>query len=609
MEQFESRKFVIRIVVILFGLAFIIRLFYLQVYDESLKAKASDIGISTQYPARGLIYDRFGKLIVTNEPIYDLLVVQKQVNEIDTVLFCSLLGISDSLFHERFRILQENKGNIYSRYKPEPFISQIPKEVFARFEEHLHQFPGFYPQVKMVRSYPYKSAAHVLGDIGEVSPEEREASNYYYKLGELVGKSGLEKYYEKELRGNRGVKYYLRDNIGRVIGSFQNGMYDTSAVSGKNLTTTLDIELQVFGELLMQNKRGSIVAIEPKTGEILAFVSSPSYDPNLLVGRNRGKNFTLLSLDSINKPLINRPLSAMYPPGSIFKAAMGLAAWQEGAIDFQTGYGCAGAYILGGLRVGCHGHATITNLNQAIQYSCNAYFCNSLKKFLELSKYSNESEALTVWDNYMYSFGMGKPTGIDLPGEKSGNIPTPEYYDRQYKGWRWRASTVISIAFGQGETLLTPLQMAYFFAIISNNGVYKKPHLALKFEQDTDALRTYDSLYYSMVDSTYFKSILPGLEDAVRAGTARLAYNDSIRICGKTGTAENPHGKDHSIFAAFAPADNPKIAIAVIVENSGFGGTWAAPIASLMIEKYLNRKISNRRAWLEQRILDANFLE
>lgn len=609
MEPFQSRKIVIRALIIIIGVAFISRLFYLQVIDQSLKTKASDIGTTTLFPARGLIYDRNGKLIVTNEPIYDLLVVQKQIKEIDTALFCRLLDIDRNIFNKQFDILRENKGNIYSKYKPEPFLTQIPKEVFTRFEEHLHKFPGFYPQVKMARSYPYKCAAHVLGDIGEVSPVEREASNYYYKLGELVGKSGLEKYYEKKLRGQKGISFYLRDHIGRMIGSFHDGIYDTAAVSGQNLVTTLDIDLQEYGEMLMQNKRGSIVAIEPKTGEILAFVSSPAYDPNLLVGKNRGKNFLVLNADSLNKPLINRPLSAMYPPGSIFKAAMGLAAWSEGAIDFHTGHSCGGAYVLGSLRVGCHGHAPITNLNRAIQFSCNAYFCNALKKFLELEKFSDESEGLAVWDEYMYDFGMGKPTGIDLPGEKAGNIPTPAYYDKQYEGWRWRASTIISIAFGQGETLLTPLQMAHFFSIISNKGVVNKPHLARRFELDSLSATQQDTINMTRIDTSFFKLIFPGLEDAVRAGTARLAYHDSIRIAGKTGTAENPHGEDHSIFAAFAPVNNAEIAIAVVVENSGFGGSWAAPIASLMIEKYLNRRISSRRKWLEQRILDANFLE
>ena len=609
MDAFEPRKYVIQAVFILVGLAFIARLFFLQVVDESYKSQASDIGRKTIYPARGLVYDRHGKLIVSNAPIYELLVVQKQVKDIDTAKFCELLGITDSIFKERFRILKENKGNRFSPYKQEPFLSQIPSEVFAKFEEHLNEFPGFYTQVKIARNYPYNCAAHVLGDIGEVSPGEREASNYYYKLGEFIGKNGLEKFYEIPLRGKKGTEYYLRDHIGRNIGTLNKGEYDTMAVAGKGLYTTLDIELQQYGELLMQGKRGSIVAIEPSTGEILAFVSSPTYDPNMLVGRERGPNFQKLNADKANKPLINRPISAMYPPGSTFKPFMGLIAVNDGALEFNSGYPCGGAYVLGGLRVGCHRHTAITNLNVAIQHSCNAYFCNALKREIEYSGFKDPSDGLQHWVDHLYAMGMGKKLGIDLPGEKAGNIPTPEYYDKIYKGWRWKASTIISLGIGQGETTVTPLQLANSYAILANKGYYYIPHLAKKFENEEGELNRYKERHYTKVDTLLFYRILQGLEDVVRAGTARQAQIPGISVGGKTGTAENPHGKDHSIFAAFAPVENPKIAIAVVVENSGFGGTYAAPIASLMIEMYINREINEKRKALEERMIKANFLD
>ena len=609
MDPFGPRKYVIQAVFILIGLAFIVRLFFLQVIDDTYKTQASDIGRRTIYPARGLIFDRNGKLIVANEPIYELMVIQKQVKNIDTAKFCRLLGINDSVFIERFRVLKENKGNRFSINKQEPFLSQIPAEVFHKFEEHLHEFPGFYTQVKIARSYPYSCAAHVLGDIGEVSAEERSASEYYYRLGEFIGKNGIEKQYEKELRGKKGVEYYLRDHIGRNIGSINNNQFDTAAVAGKNLYTTLDIELQQYGEMLMQGKRGSIVAIEPSTGEILAFVSSPAYDPNMLVGRERGPNFSKLNADKENKPLINRPLSAMYPPGSTFKPFVGLIAVNDGALEFNSGYGCGGAYVLGGLRVGCHGHPAIPNLNVAIQYSCNAYFCNAFKKEVEYEKFANPSEGLQAWVDHLYTFGYGKKVGIDLPGEKAGNVPTPLYYDKIYKGWRWKASTIISLGIGQGEITATPLQIANSYAVLANKGYYYMPHIAKRFENEEGELNRYKERVYTKIDSMLYYMILKGMEDVVKAGTARQAQIEGITVGGKTGTAENPHGKDHSLFAAFAPVEDPKIAIAVVVENSGYGGTYAAPIASLMIEKYINRQINEKRKPLEERMKNANFLK
>lgn len=607
MDKFESRKYIIRAIFIVLGLLYCGRLYMLQVQDNSLKTKASDVGVRTVFPPRGLIFDRYGKLITGNKPNYELLLVQAQLSEIDTAKFCKLLGINDSIFNARIDRLKSNRRR-YSPYKPAPFLDKIPYEVFTVFEEHLHEFPGFYPQLKMVRTYPFKGAAHVLGDIGEVNAFEREKSRYYYKLGEFLGKSGLEKYYEAELRGSKGVEFYLKDNIGRDLGSFQNGAYDTISQAGNDLITTLDIELQLYGEKLMQNKRGSIVAIEPSTGEVLAFVSSPSYDPNLLVGRDRGKNFFKLTNDTINKPLINRPLTAIYPPGSIFKPFMGLAAVNENVIGKYTGYTCNAGYHIGSLTVGCHHHIQIKNLNMAVEHSCNAYFCNSLKQFLESNEFKDESEALDKWADYMDQFGLGRRTGLDLLGEFGGNIPNASYYDKQYSGWRWGASTVISIAIGQGEITTTPLQMANLYAILANRGKYITPHLAKKFKDDLNIpLEDYEEKSVDISESL-FEHITTGLENVVKTGTAKFAYLDSISICGKTGTSENPHGEDHSIFAAFSPRENPNIAIAVVIENSGFGGTWAAPIASLMIEFYNNRRISDGRKWHEERILNADFI-
>lgn len=604
-----NRSYVISGIFAFTGLIFLARLFYLQVIDDSYLHKASEKGERVIYPARGLIYDRFGKLIVINQPIYDVMLLQNDLGDIDVGRFCSLLGVPDSVYYNRLDLLRENAHGYYSRLRPEVFISQVPPEKHVAFSEQQFEFPGFSTQRKTIRRYPNACAAHVLGDIGEVSAEERKATQNFYNLGEYIGKSGLEKYYEKQLRGHKGHDAYLRDRHGRDIGEFADGRFDTPAVAGYNMISTLDIELQKYGEQLMQNKRGSIVAIEPSTGEILAWVSSPTYDPNLLVGRERAANYQALLDDTINKSLINRPLSARYPPGSTFKPVMGLVAWQEGAIDFTTGYSCPGAYILGGLSVGCHGHAPIPDLKTGVQHSCNAYFCNSFRRLLELPKYKDESAALAVWDSYLYKFGLGQPVGVDLPNEYGGNIPTPAYYDRIYKGWRWKASTIISLAIGQGEMLVTPLQLANVYAILANRGYYVTPHLAREFSSEDTTYATTHERHDTGIPRERFEMIVDGLADAVAAGTARLAIIDSIEVCGKTGTAENPHGDDHSLFAAFAPREKPKIAIAVIVENATWGGSYAAPIASLMIEYYMNRTISEKRKWLEERMMNAVFVE
>lgn len=607
MEGFDTRKYVIQGLLIASMLLFAGRLFMLQVVDTSLKAEASDVGRKVIFPARGLIYDRTGKLIVGNKPIYDILVVQRQVRDMDTARFCRLLGITDSFFNARMETLQTQPWR-FSKMKPELFVSQISQETFSVFQEHLFEFPGFQPRVRMVRTYPYRSAAHVVGDIGEISPQEIEKAQGYYRMGEYIGKDGIEKYYEPEMRGRKGVEYYYKDNIGRDLGPYRGGSFDTAAIAGLDVTTTLDIELQQYGEKLMHNKRGSIVAIEPGTGEVLAFISSPAYDPNLLVGRQRGKNYRKLQLDTLHKPLINRPLTALYPPGSTFKPLMGLLALQEGAIGMNTGYRCRGSYYLSGISVGCHQHPSVGNLNEAIQYSCNAYFCNSLRQFLELEKFEDESGAINRWAEYLHQFNLGKQTGIDLYGERAGNVPDAGYFDKLYEGWRWKSATVISLGIGQGEITTTPLQLANMFAILANKGTYRLPHLVKDIDGDSTLPEKFIEMHQVAIPGEKFGSIFQGLEDVVEDGTAGLARTPDIAICGKTGTAENPHGDDHSLFTAFAPREDPQIAIVAVVENSGFGGTWAAPISSLMIEYYLKREISTQRKWVENYILEADFM-
>ncbi len=608
MEAYSNRKYIVRGLVILVTAIFLIRLFNMQVLDSSLKAEASDVGRRTIYPVRGLIYDRNGRLIVGNKPIYDLMVVIRQLDEMDTTAFCRYLGISDSFFRARLELLSSQSWR-YSKVRPELFLSMIPEERMAVFREHLHEFPGFMPRVRLVRTYPYAAAAHVLGNVGEINERELKEKESYYHSGDYIGKDGLEKYYEPELRGRKGVQYYYKDNLGRDIGPYRKGAFDTMAIPGKNITVTLDILLQQYGEKLMRNKRGSIVAIEPGTGEVLAFVSSPSFDPNRLVGRKRGKNYHQLLHDSINRPLINRPLRALYPPGSTFKPLMGLIAWQEGAIRPGMGFPCNGGYHIGGVTVGCHHHPPIHNLNEGIQRSCNSYFCESFRLLLENKKFEDEGEALNIWHDYLDEFNLGRPTGIDLYGEKSGNVPDARYYDRLYNGWHWRAATVISLAIGQGEITATPLQLANLYAILANGGRYKVPHLVKSIAGQDSINPKYETLHKVSIPRDKIEWTYEGMEAVVTDGTAGLAYIPDIAICGKTGTAQNPHGEDHSIFTAFAPRENPKIALAVVVENSGFGGTWAAPIASLMIEYYLKGEISAERKWLEEYILKADFIE
>lgn len=596
----SGRKFVIVMIFLSVGLIFILRLFFLQVVDDQWKvmaANASERAI-TEYPSRGLIFDRYGKLIVGNTAVYDLMVVPREVTKCDTSALCELLGIGEDEYVSRLKA-----ARTYSVYKPSVFEKQIPASDYTNIAENLYRFPGFYGQARTLRYYPEKAAAHAMGYVSEVSPSIMEKDNYY-RRGDYIGANGVESVYEESLRGRRGKRYVLVDVHNNEQGSFANGRFDTVAHSGKDLTSALDLDLQVYGERLMQNKRGSIVAIEPQSGEILALVTEPGYDPNLLVGRVRGKNYLQLSQDTM-KPLFNRALMARYPPGSTFKLLQALIGLQEEVVDENTAFSCHGGYYYAGRRLGCHTHASPVALLYSIQTSCNAYYCNVFKRVMD--KYPTSEDSYKVWRHHLETFGLGSKLQTDMTGETDGFIPETTYYDKFYGRNRWNGHTIISLAIGQGEVGLTPLQTANFTATIANRGWYFTPHII----KEIDGQPITDSLYTKVrrtnIDPKYFDMVVDGMFRVVESGTGRgVRFSPDIEVCGKTGTSQNPHGKDHSIFIAFAPKDNPKIAVAVYVENVGFGSTWAAPIASLVIEKYLTDTITRPR--VEERIITADLI-
>lgn len=599
----SNRRFIILGFFLAIGLVLMIRLVYVQLLADKyiLSANNNVLRYITQYPARGHIFDRNGVLLVHNEAAYDLMVIPRQVKAFDTLDFCRLLGIEKEDLVERLK-----KARKYSSYRPSIFESQINRESYGFIEEKLYKFPGFFVQPRTLRKYSSPVAAHTMGYIGEVSPD-MIAKNPYYKPGDYIGISGIERSYEEILRGKKGLKIRVVDVFNRDMGSFQKGKYDTNAVAGTNLYSSLDAELQAYGELLMTNKKGSIVAIEPASGEILCLVSSPTYDPNLLVGRIRNKNFGLLMQDTINVPLFNRALMAMYPPGSTFKLVNALIGEQEGVLSPGTTYGCGGGFSIGGGKVvKCHKHGGPLDLIGSIQNSCNSYYCRVFKSIIDKQGYRNTKEGYIVWRKHAMSFGFGKKLGIDLPNELNGNIPSPEYYDRFHGPNRWRSLSIISLAIGQGEIGITPIQLANLAAIIANRGYFYTPHIVRAIGTPDSLNKKYLEKRIVSVDPKYFEVVVEGMEQVVLAGTARNAQIDSISVCGKTGTAQNPHGKDHSVFIAFAPRDNPRIAICIVVENSGFGATWASPIASLMIEKYIKRDVIRKD--VEQRMIEGNLI-
>jgi penicillin-binding protein 2 len=607
MNSFFERRYIVAGIFIAFILVLLGRLFYIQVVDDryALYASQNVVRKMIQYPARGPILDRNGKIMVQNEPVYDIMVIPKQVTAFDTVEFCKLLGIDKEGYDKRMI-----KARKYSPYRASVFEKQLSAQLYASFQERLSEFPGFFPQQRPVRTYPDSAAAQFLGYIGEVTDPIIKRSGGYYSPGDYIGITGVERSYETVLRGQRGVQNWMVDSRNVRKGTYANGAFDTSAVAGDRLVSSLDMNIQKLGEALMRNKVGSIVAIEPSTGEILAFVSSPTYDPNLLVGKERGNNAAKLYKDPY-KPFFTRPVQALYPPGSSFKPLSALIAMQEGMITPQTVYVCRGYYQSGNRRIKCfhnevHG---AVNLSAAIAHSCNGYFDMVFEKLVNRFGARNIDTGYNAWRNNVAKFGLGGRLDLDLPSESRGLLPKAAFYDKIYKKGGWRSSTVISLGIGQGELLATPLQLANIEAVIANRGFYYKPHLIKAIGDKQIIKHEYTVRNYVGVDSQYFHPAIDGMQQVVEVGTAAGSKIPGIIMCGKTGTAEVKNKGDNSVFVAFAPRDNPKIAIAVVVENSGQGATWAAPIASFIVEKYLTGKISTRSSGINpDYYMNANLL-
>ena len=593
----EKRKYVIGGVAIAIVLIYIFRLFILQIMSDDYKKNADSNAFlkKIQYPSRGAIYDRKGKLLVFNQPAYDITFVPREITHLDTLDFCRTLNITEEQFQKRMKDVRNRWMNPgYSKYTHQVFMTQLSAEECGVFQEKLFKFPGFYIQRRTIRQYSYTAAAHTLGDIGEVSMKDIEADDYYIR-GDYIGKQGIEKSYEKQLRGEKGVEILLRDAHGRIQGNYMNGIFDKRPVPGKNLTLGLDVDLQMLGERLMKNKIGAIVAIEPETGEILCMVSAPTFDPRLMIGRQRGKNHRMLQMDK-QKPLLNRAIMGVYPPGSTFKTAQALTFLQEGIIQENSPtFPCSHGFNYGSLHVGCHGHASPLPLVPAIATSCNAYFCWGLYRMFGDRKYGSPQKAITVWKDHMVSQGFGYKLGTDLPGEKRGLIPNAAFYDKPYRG-SWNGLTVISIAIGQGEILATPLQIANLAATIANRGSFVTPHVVKEIQGEQ-----LDSLYQvrrmPTIKPEYYEEIVRGMRAAVTGSTGSATCRQAgvilpdIEVCGKTGTTQN-RGHDHSVFIGFAPMNHPKIAIAVYVENGGWGATYGVPLGALMMEQYLKGKLS-----------------
>ena len=593
----QRRIIIIGLMVALMGI-YLIRLFSMQVVDRKYKDLARNNAIRevVQQPPRGLIYDRNDSLLVYNEAAYDLMVIPRKVQDFDTADLCNILEITKDELIQRLE-----KARKYSPLLPYIFAQQIGKEDYGYLQEKLYKFPGFYVQPRTLRAYPEPIAAHILGYIGEISENQLKEDNYY-QMGDYIGISGIEKAYEEELRGVKGKKMVLVDVHNREHGSYRNGEFDVPAEPGSNLWCTIDMQLQRYGEKLMANKKGSIVAIEPATGEILCIVSTPSYDPNLLVGKNRSRNYAKLLMDSVNVPLYNRALKAIYPPGSTFKLANGLIAQQEGVITRNTYYSCGGGYNIGSHTVKCHMHAG-SDLVDAVRCSCNAYFCRAFYNTVSNPKYKSVRDGYQAWKDHINQLGIGQKFNTDLPYESKGVIPSVEDLDREYKG-RWHGNSIVSMGIGQGQVACTPIQMANLIAIIANKGYYYKPHVVKAIGTKDNPNTRYNQRIYSGIEPKYFEPIIEGMKLVMTSGTGRFAKIDDIEMAGKTGTAQNPHGRDHSVFACFGPTDNPQIAVFVLVENGGWGASVAAPIATLIAEYYINREV--KRTDLEKRMMELN---
>lgn len=600
------RKLLLPGMIIVSAVLIIARLFYLQIIDDTFKLKSENISIKIKYdyPERGYIYDRNGELMVANQPSYDIMVVPREIKKLDTIEFCTLLNITKEEFIKKIE-----KAVVYSPMLPSVFLGQLNKLEYAAFQEKERKFEGFYIQKRSLRDYQVNVGANVFGSITQAN-EAIVKQNPYYKGGDLLGIQGVEQAYEVELRGTKGVKHIQRNRFNQEIGSYKEGRFDTIAIQGKDITLTLDAELQKYGEALMKNKRGGIIAIEPKTGEILALVSAPSYDPASLVGRARSRNYTKLYNDSLAKPLYDRSLLAEYPPGSPFKILTALVGLQVQAIDTATVYTCAHGFSYGrGQFMRCHSGSGNFKLNNGIAKSCNAYFGKTY--LATINKFATPSEGVDVWSNHLKSFGLGQFMGYDLPTGRKGNIPTSETYNKVYPNGNWRATAIVSNSIGQGEVLMTPIQLANMMATVANEGYYYTPHIIKKIK-DQVIDKKFRTKHVTSVDKKYFKPVIDGLYEVYNSGTAAGLRVEGIEICGKTGTAENflrVNGRkvqleDHSIFVAFAPRHNPKIAIAVFVENGGYGASIAGPITSLMIEKYIKKKVTQKER--EKRMLERS---
>ena len=588
----------------------IAKLFSIQIIEDKYKLSAENntMVYATIYPTRGIIHDRNGNILVGNKVAYDLMVTPKEVEAFDTLALCEVLDITPEFVREKMNEFYKNRRRI--GYQSVVMMKQIPPETFMKFAEVAYKFPGFRGQARSIREYPFNAGGNLLGYVSEVNSSYINRNPDEYKAGDYAGMTGIEAAREKELRGEKGYNIWLRNSRNRIESRYKDGEMDKEAVPGDDITTTIDAELQKYGQMLMANKVGSLVAIEPATGEILALVSSPGIDVDQLA--NIGQHYNEISNDPY-KPMFNRAVQASYPPGSVFKLVNGLIGLQEGVFTPETQYPCSMGYHFGRSKLGCHAHKSPLTFEESIMMSCNAYYCYVLRNILENPKYDSIDEAMDKWNEYVKSFGFGQKLGSDFPSELGGNIPDSKYYNRVYRKGGWKATTVISLSIGQGEIGCTPLHLANLCATVANRGFYYTPHI-IKDSDNVTIDPKYKQKNYTMVDTTHFHKVIGGMYRAVNSGygsggTASVAAVEGLDICGKTGTAQNPHGNDHSVFICFAPKDNPKIAVAAYVENGGFGATWAAPIASLLTEKYLKGEIGKDRKALEERMLSGNLLD
>ncbi|MEN9698911.1 MAG: hypothetical protein RLZZ301_109 [Bacteroidota bacterium] len=611
----DARRNVILAFIVFVGIIYTFRLFYMQVIDDTWTLRAQEIAEKRKevFPPRGVIFDRNGRKIVTNRPYYNLMMVEDSIQNLDTMAFAKLIGWTKEEVRERFKEIVRGEGMYYNKItgkrtsnyqsiRAYPFLKELTLEEISSIAPHLSNFKGFHEEATSARNYPFQSGANILGYLSEVTREEIE-EDHFYKPGNNIGRAGIERFYENELRGIKGIKYIVTSALNNAIESYADGKYDTVARQADPLKMGMDMVLQAYGEKLMQHKKGCIVAIEPKSGEILSMVSAPSYDPNLLVGRrNISKNYPKLAKDP-NLPLFPRPLQAEYPPGSIFKLVQSLIGMQEGVINANTGFPCDKS------MVGCHNHPSARNIAEAIKFSCNPYYYQAVRRIIQQnvkkSAFADAEYGLNKWYKYIRSFGLGKELDADVTGQRPGLIPNSAFYDKWYGHHTWAFSTIRSISIGQGEVKLTPIQMANIVAIIANKGWYYTPHF-VKSIGYRGPLPQFRKKHWTMIDRRHFDPVIEGMRLVVNedGGTGKQARMNDIIVCGKTGTVQNPHGEDHSVFFAFAPMNNPKIAIAVFVENAGWGGSWAAPIAQLMIEKYLKRKVTDKDK--EKRMMEAH---